>query len=57
MLQGGSESVRERILWIDAIKGFGIILVMLAHLTSISSSVFWYLCVTILFSALTHIAA
>ncbi len=44
MLQGGSESVRERILWIDAIKGFGIILVMLAHLTSISSSVFWYLC-------------
>lgn len=35
---------KERILWIDAVKGIAIILVIASHLFGIGSPIFWYLC-------------
>lgn len=35
--------MKERVQWIDAVKGVGILLVILAHISPISNKVFWYL--------------
>lgn len=35
--------MEQRVQWIDAVKGVGILLVILAHISPISNKVFWYL--------------
>ena len=35
--------MEQRVKWIDAVKGVGILLVILAHISPISNKVFWYL--------------